>query len=49
MSGLTNAELRLFLNIPILSDRLIICVKTGTMTSTQYGRSLDGNGTRETS
>ena len=43
-SGLTNADLRSFGNIPVLSDRLTIRVTTGTMTSTQYGRSLDGTG-----
>ena len=31
-------------NIPVLNDKLIIRVITGTMTSTQYGRSLDGMG-----
>ena len=29
--------------MPVLSEKLIICV-TGTMTSTQYGRSLDETG-----
>ena len=43
-SGLTNADLRSFGNIPVLSDRLIMWVTTETMTSTQYGRSLDGTG-----
>jgi hypothetical protein len=43
-SGLTNADLRSFGNIPVLSDRLVIRVTTGTITSTQYGRSLDGTG-----
>ena len=41
--GLTNADLRSFGNIPVLSDRLIIREITGTMTSTQW-RSLDGTG-----
>ena len=39
---LTNADLRSFGNIPVLSDRLIMRETTGTMTSTQYGRNLDG-------
>ena len=39
---LTHADLRSFGNILVLSDRLIIRETTGTMTSTQYGRSLDG-------
>ena len=43
-SGLTNADLRSFGNIPVPSDRLIIRVTTGAMTSTQYGRSLDWMG-----
>ena len=43
-SGLTNADLRSFGNIPVLIDRLTIWVTTGTMTSTQYGRSLDVTG-----
>ena len=43
-SGLTNADLRSFGNIPVLSDRLIILVTTGTKTLTQYGRSLDRTG-----
>ena len=39
--GLTNADLRLFGNIPMLSNRLTIQVITGTVTSKKYGRSLD--------
>ena len=44
MRGLRNADLRSFGNIPVLSDKLIIRETTGTMTSTQYGKSLDGTG-----
>ena len=40
--GSTNADLRSFENIPVLSDRLIIRETTETMKSTQFGRSLDG-------
>ena len=43
-SGLTNADLRSFRNIPVLSDRLFLRETTGTMTSTQYRRSLDRTG-----
>ena len=41
-SGLTNADLRSFGNIPVLSNRLIIRETTGTMTSKHYERSLNG-------
>ena len=41
-SGLTNVDLRSFRNISVLSDRIIIRITTGAMTSTQYGRSLGG-------
>ena len=34
-TGLTNTDLRSLGNIPELSDRLIIRITTGTMTSTQ--------------
>ena len=40
--GLTHADLRSYGNIPVLSNRLIIRETTGTMASTQYGRSLNG-------
>ena len=39
--GLTNADLRSFGNIPVLSDRLNIRETTGTKTSTQCERSCD--------
>ena len=42
--GLKNADLRSFGNIPVLSDRLVIRETSGTMTSTQSGRSFDGTG-----
>ena len=45
-SGLTNADLRSFGNTPVLSDRLIIRVTTGTMKSIQCGRSLDEMGSQ---
>ena len=38
----TNADLRSFGNISFLSNRLIICETTGTITSIQYERSLNG-------
>ena len=40
---LKNADLRSFGNIIVLSDRLLIRETTGTITSTQYGSSLDGS------
>ena len=43
-SGLKNADLRSFGNVPVLSDRLLIRVTTGAMTSTQYGRNVDRTG-----
>ena len=42
--SLTNAALRSFWNIPVLSNRLVIRETTGTLTLTQYGRSLDRTG-----
>ena len=42
--GVTNADLRSFGKIPVPSDRLIIRETTGTMTSTQYEKSLDRRG-----
>ena len=42
--GSTHADLRSSGNLPVLSDRFIISEITRTMTSIQYGRSLDGTG-----
>ena len=44
---LINADIRSFGNISVLSDRLIIRETTETMTSTQYGRSLEGTGSSD--